>query len=80
MIWIVWIICFILAYPLIKSLWIRDFGRPNGRSKIVILIISLLGPIGLIFGVIIFVVANDGKNKVLNGIGKFLDCIGRFLP
>jgi len=40
----------------------------------------LLGPIGLIFGVIIFVVANDGKNKVLNGIGKFLDCIGRFLP
>ena len=80
MIWIIWIICFLLAYPFIRSLWIRDFGKPNGRSKTVILIISLLGPVALVMGVMIFVSGNDGKNEWLNRIGKFFDSIGRFLP
>ena len=83
MMWIyllIWLICIPLAYSFLRYLWDRDFGPISGRGKIVISLLSLFGPITLVFDLYIYVVMNCGRNVFLNRIGKFLDRIGKFLP
>ncbi len=47
-IFLIWLICLIVSYPLFRLLGLRDFGKPDGRSKIFFLFLSIFGPASLV--------------------------------